>query len=726
MLIHDQRAAAVTEAMARVREIVARRGVTGAMLDEVKTVMIELGSRAELFAWEHFPIPEGATGRLYRLSEDADLRFALYAAAGVMGRAQPPHNHTTWAVIAGIHGDEHNVFYRRSDNRQTPGRGAIEKTGELTVTRGNAVGFMPDDFHTIETRGDRPTLHLHCYGMSLEHLPGRIFFAGSTGGDYAHFPANPNIATPAVEAAELKRMIGEGAELAILDAREEGAFSKRHLLFAVPLPLSRLELRVDALVPRRSTRIVLCDERGEGLAERAALKLLHFGYGNLSILRGGVEAWAAAGHELFSGVHVPSKAFGEFIEHREDTPRLSPAAVKAKLEAGEDLVILDSRPYAEFHKMNIPGGIDCPGAELVHRVHDLVKSPKTLGVVNCAGRTRSIIGAQSLINAGLANPVVALENGTMGWHLAGLELEQGADRVAPPPSAEGLAKARAAAANVGRRFGVETIDEATLARFIAERDARGLYLLDVRSPEEFAAGHIEGSHSAPGGQLVQATDAYIGARNARVVLIDDNGVRATMTASWLIQIGGHEVYILAGGFAGHALVTGAEQPRVLGLDRAKVDMIGAAELKIALDRGAAIVVDLDTSLRYRQAHIPGAWYAIRARLAASLPKIGKAAMLVMTSGDGVLARLAAAETQALTEMQVKALSGGTAAWKAAGLPLATGEERMADDTDDVWYRPYDRKRDDQAAMNAYLTWEIDLPAQIARDGDAKFRVFPKG
>ncbi|MBM3602065.1 MAG: sulfurtransferase [Alphaproteobacteria bacterium] len=726
MSIHDQRAAAVAEAMARVHEIERRHGVTGAMLDEVKAVMIALGNRAELFPWDHFPIPEGSTGRIYRLAEDADLRFALYAAAGVKGRAQPPHDHTTWAVIAGIHGDEHNVFYRRTDNRQTPGRGTIEKTGELTVRRGNAVGFMPNDFHTIESRGGEPTLHLHCYGLSLEHLPGRIFFSSSTGGDYAHFPANPNIATPTVEAAELKRMISDGGELAILDAREEGVFAKRHLLFAVPLPLSRLEMRVDALVPRRSTRIVLCDETGEGLAEKAALKLLHFGYRNLSILRGGVEAWAAAGYELFSGVHVPSKAFGEFIEHREGTPRLSAAAIKAKLDASEDLVILDSRPFSEYRAMNIPDGIDCPGAELVHRVHDMVKSPKTLVVVNCAGRTRSIIGAQSLINAGLPNPVAALENGTMGWHLAGFELERGADRVAPPPSPEGLAQAREAAARVARRFGVTTVDSAALARFMAERDRRSLYLLDVRSPEEYSAGHIEGARSAPGGQLVQATDAYVGTRHARLVLVDDNGVRATMTASWLIQMGGFEVYVLAGGLGGRALVTGAEHPRVLDLDRAVTTTIDAAALKAALDRDEVIVADLESSLRYREAHIPGAWHAIRARLAASLPKLGRAAMLVLTSADGMLARLAAPEAAKLTDMKVVVLAGGTAAWRAAGLPLATGEERMADDTDDVWYRPYDRKRDDQAAMNAYLTWEIDLPAQIARDGDAKFCAFPKG
>ncbi|MGQ0665088.1 MAG: rhodanese-like domain-containing protein [Pseudomonadota bacterium] len=725
MSVHSERAAAVAETIGRIREIEKRKGVTHAGLDEIKALLVALGERSDLFPWDHFPVPPGAVNRIYRLTEDADHRFALYAAAGVAGRSRPPHNHTTWAAITGIYGNEQNVFYRRTDNRRIPGRGTIEKTGELAVRPGNAVAFLPDDFHTVESIGAEPTLHLHCYGLSLEHLPGRIFFGGETGGAYAHFPANPNIGTPIVAAAELKGMIGDGEELAILDVREEGVFSRRHLLFACPMPLSRLELRIEALVARRSTRIVLCGERDAGLAERAARQLMHFGYRDLSILQDGVEGWAEAGYELFSGVNVPSKAFGEFIGRHDDTPLLSPGEVKAKLEAGEDAIILDSRPLGEYRRMNIPGGIDCPGAELVLRVHDLVRSPKTLVVVNCAGRTRSIIGAQSLINAGLPNPVAALENGTMGWHLAGLELEHGARRAAPPPSAAGLSKAIAAAERVAKRFAVVAIDAATLARFQAESDRRSLYLLDVRSPEEYEAGHIEGSRSAPGGQLVQATDSYLATRNARLILVDDNGVRAKMTASWLVQMGGYEVYVLADALVAPALVVGPDRPGGPGLERGEADRIAPSALKAALERGEAAVIDLDTSLEYRAGHIPGAWFAVRARLKTSLVKVGTAKMLVLASPDGVLAGLAVPEARKLTDMPVKVLDGGTAAWKAAGLPIATGEERMADQPDDVWYRPYDRKAGAEGAMKDYLTWEVDLPAHIARDGDAKFRTFPR-
>src|SRR6185437_16993576 len=186
--------------------------------------------------------------------------------------------------------------------------------------------------------------------------------------------------------------------------------------------------------------------------------LMHWGYRNLAVLAGGVKAWRDAGYELFSGVHVPSKAFGEFIEHAAETPRLPAAEVKALMDGGTDMVVLDSRPMDEYHKMSIPGGIDCPGAELVYRFHEVVRSPETLVVVNCAGRTRSIIGAQSLINAGVPNRVVALKNGTMGWHLAGFALAQGETRHVAAPTPESAAKARAAAARFAARCGVAVID----------------------------------------------------------------------------------------------------------------------------------------------------------------------------------------------------------------------------------------------------------------------------
>src|SRR5205807_2159558 len=174
----------------------------------------------------------------------------------------------------------------------------------------------------------------------------------------------------------------------------------------------------------------------EGLAEPASRRLRDLGYENVAILEGGCEGWKRSGGELFSGVNVPSKAFGEFVEHEYETPRIPPGELKGLQASGQKMVILDSRPFNEYHRMNIPGDVDAPV------------------VVNCAGRTRSIIGCQSLRNAGIPNRVVALKDGTMGWELAGFECEHGSTRVAPPPSRAGLEKARAAAQRVADRFGV--------------------------------------------------------------------------------------------------------------------------------------------------------------------------------------------------------------------------------------------------------------------------------
>ena len=178
--VMDQRAAAVAATIAAIRGIEAELGVTPAALDRIRETLISLATRTELFPEASFPIPAGAVGRAYRLAEDPDHHFALYASAGSPGRAAPPHNHTTWAVIAGVSGEEHNVFYRRTDDRSAAGEGRLERTHELTIVRGNACTLMPDDFHTIETRGPRSGLHLHMYGISLEHLSGRITFAAET------------------------------------------------------------------------------------------------------------------------------------------------------------------------------------------------------------------------------------------------------------------------------------------------------------------------------------------------------------------------------------------------------------------------------------------------------------------------------------------------------------------------------------------------------------------
>ena len=520
-----------------------------------------------------------------------------------------------------------------------------------------------------------------------------------------------------VNAYELRQMILGDDELALLDAREVGTFHDSHIFYAGCCPLSRLERLAPRLVPRHSAPVVVCDA-GAGEAERAADRLRHFGYSDVSVLEGGIDAWAAAGFTLVSGVNVPSKAFGEVVEHELGTPAVSAEELHAMLAAGDDVVILDSRPTPEFTNFSIPGGICCPGAELAYRVHDAVPSPDTTIVVNCAGRTRSIIGAQSIINAGVPNRVVSLRDGTMAWHLAGLALAKGETQHAARPSAVGLEKARASAARVAERFNVRTIDRATLDRWRAKAGGRSLFVFDVRSREEYEAGHLPDARWIAGGQLVQTTDEEVGTLRSRIVLVDDDGVRATMTASWLVQMGWRDAVVLEGGIEGHALETGMPVPPVLGPEDARVEDITSEALAAALARDEAEVVDVSLSRIYRSGHIPGARHAVRARLVRNLAGWPRDRLLVVTAGDEALARLAAADIAEALDAPVRCLGGGNGGWTAAGYPLTTADPVFLDEPDDVRVRVNEAEGGMEKAMNDYLAWEIGLVDDVARDGTA--------
>lgn len=530
--------------------------------------------------------------------------------------------------------------------------------------------------------------------------------------------ARPGTITP----QELRGRLNDGGEIAIVDAREEGSFHERHLLMASCLPLSRLELIAPALLPRRNAPVVVCDDEGSGggLAERAAARLVAGGWSDVSVLAGGVSSWEGAGFPVYSGVHVPSKAFAEVVEHEYGTPWISAEELAGRQRQGGDMVIFDSRSYEEYHSNSIPGAISVPGAELVYRFHELVPSPDTFVVVNCGGRTRSIIGAQALIDAGVPNRVVSLKDGTMAWHLAGLGVASGATARAPEVSVEGVAAARARADAVARRYGVPAIDRATLAQWRREADRRTLYVLDVRDPAEYRAGHLPGSLMAPGGQLVQETDSWLGIWGSRVVLVDDTGVRARITASWLRRMGWDAV-VLDHALDGVALETGTPSVDTGMFPLAGPEPAAISPGELQANR-SAVVVDLALSRRYREGHIPGAWYAIRARVSQALGKLPISGDLVLTSEDGVIARFAAGEISA--RRPVKVLAGGNRAWSSQNLPLETGMERLADEPDDVALSARDRPAERERYMREYLAWEIELVNQIARDADCRFRLAP--
>ncbi|RJE89102.1 rhodanese-like domain-containing protein [Paracoccus onubensis] len=502
-------------------------------------------------------------------------------------------------------------------------------------------------------------------------------------------------------------------EIALIDVREEYPYSRGHAFFALSVPLSEIETRLPALIPRLAAPVAVIDN-GEGYAEPAAARIEALGYEDVAIVDGGLAAYAELG-EIYIDVNVPSKAFGELVETIRHTPSLPAEEVKRILETEKDIVVLDVRRFEEFNTMSIPGGQSAPGGELVYRVNDLVASDDTTVIVNCAGRTRSIIGTQSLINSGLKNPVYALRNGTIGWTLAGQELAHGRTERARAPSAAGHDVARRQARQWAAHVGVPEIPAATLLSYRAEAESRTLYQFDVRTPEEYAEGHPAGFASAPGGQLVQATDEWVGVRGARIVLYDSDGVRARMTASWLHQMG-WDVSVLAEGET-----PPATDDRPVVPDWSPV--LAAGDLVTAdTDLTDAVFADLARYAVYSRGHVPGAWYISGNELARDLARLPGTGPIILTSPDGNKAAANLAAARAVTSRPVRVLKGGTAAWKAQGYPFET-EARHASDPIDAYTRPYEGTDSPKENMRAYIEWELQLNAQMANDGGiSRFRV----
>jgi rhodanese-related sulfurtransferase len=347
-----------------------------------------------------------------------------------------------------------------------------------------------------------------------------------------------------VTPADIRRALLLREEIALLDLRFEAAFATGHPLFAANMAVDRIAIEAAVRLPRKDVAVVLFDD-GEGVVAAGAERLAALGYSNVRVLDGGLKSWRAAGYEVFEDVNSYSKAFGELVEARRHTPSFSADEVAKLIADNANIAILDVRRFDEYATMNIPGSVSVPGAELVLRAGQAAPDPDTTIIVNCAGRTRSIIGTQSLINAGVPNKVRALRNGTIGWTLARHSLNHGANRRGAIGSFEG---GPANARDVAYRAGVRHIGANEMSALIAET-SRTLYRFDVRDAEDYAAGHLPGFRHYPGGQLVQETDMAAPVRGARILLTDDRGVRADMTASWLAQMG-WEVYVLEGGYGG--------------------------------------------------------------------------------------------------------------------------------------------------------------------------------
>jgi rhodanese-related sulfurtransferase len=519
--------------------------------------------------------------------------------------------------------------------------------------------------------------------------------------------------------ASRARHAGRAREIALLDVRPERDHAGGHPLFAASLPFDRLELEILDRVPQLGTPIVVCDG-GEGLAALAQRQLTSLGYADVAVLEGGVDGWAAHGYELFKDVNAPSKAFGELVAERLKVPFIAPAQLHKLIAEGGDVAVADVRRLEEYTTMSIPRARSAPGAEIILSAGELAPDPATLLVVNCAGRTRSIIGAQSLRSVGVANNVMALENGTIGWKLAGLDLETGASQRAPVPvtrSPEVGAPARLLADRAG--VGRTTLKALGTGPDAHESAGRCQYRFDVRDGPEYVAGHPPGFRWAPGGQLVQETDVYAPVRGARVALFDDGDrARANVTASWLAQMG-WDVAVVDDD--PERAETGPWQPRLPPIP--EVPTVTAGDCHRFLEGGSALVVEVGALPAYLAGHIPGSAWARRGDLALDAEALlgGHAQMVVLVSECPGPAQLAAATLPAPWAGRAVVLEGGKAAWREAGLPLEPGPGDQLS-APDAYRRPYEGTAVDHATMQAYIDWELGLVAQLERDATHGFFV----
>ena len=340
-----------------------------------------------------------------------------------------------------------------------------------------------------------------------------------------------------VEAKTVKNWISDNKELAFIDLRELAQHTAGHPLFSISIPFSEFEINVEKLLPNKIVRIVLFDNN-DGISEIIYALAKSLRYTNIFILKNGVDGWEKSNFHLFEGINVPSKSFGELVEQKFNTPSITASQLSQKQKEKKDIIILDGRPFDEYNKMSIPGSVCCPNAEIPFRISEIIKSSNTEIIINCAGRTRSIIGAQTLINFGIKNKVFALENGTQGWFLANLKLDHGKTKFLDnAPKNEKINELRDRILNLLENK-VEIIDFNQAQKLINDKNITS-YVFDVRTYSN-QKNKLSKLRNVPGGQLVQATDKYIGVLKSHVIVFDDGDlVRAGMTALWLKKMNYH-------------------------------------------------------------------------------------------------------------------------------------------------------------------------------------------
>ena len=524
-----------------------------------------------------------------------------------------------------------------------------------------------------------------------------------------------------ISCADLADLFNGNAPFALIDVREAGEYNSSHIPGSSLIPRRDLEFLMADSVPFRGTEIIVCDDDGRR-AKLAAGTLARLGYTGVSALEGGMNRWVTEKRPTEWGVNVPSKDFGEKVQVQHGVPEIDAVELKNRMDGGEKMIILDTRTPEEFRRFCIPGGRSVPNGELGLRITDIVEQTDddTTVIINCAGRTRSIIGARLLQRMGVEN-VVGLENGTAGWELAGYELETGAgaDRaILPQPTEAGRAAAEEFADRLAEQDGVRYIDVPTLREIAARSGGESVYFIDVRTEQEYNEGHIPGFRWFPGGQAVQRSDEVAVVHNAPVVFCCDGRTRAALTASWYRQMGFDEVYALCGGTnawvqAGNPLESAAPDSEPLGLAEARerVGILSPEEAERASD---AILIHVGLSAEFAQGHVPGSSWVPRSWLELRIQDVApdKPAPLIVTcsGSDSRQAIFAAATLLDLGYTDVSALDGGMSAWQESGRAVERGLTGVMYPPSDMVASGPDRNFADK--IN-YLRWEEELGHKYA-------------
>jgi rhodanese-related sulfurtransferase len=499
---------------------------------------------------------------------------------------------------------------------------------------------------------------------------------------------------------------------AVFDVRERGEFNDSQIAGATSLPRSQIEFRIAELVPDPKILIVVYDEN-EGRAPLAARTLAELGYENVSILEGGLPAWREHGFPTVSGVNVPSKAFGERVHHESAVPEITPEELRRLQEQSADLLIFDVRTPEEYDRFCIPGGNNIPGGDLILWAEALKKKPESTIVINCAGRTRSIIGTASLMRMGLRN-VRALKNGTMGWVLAGLELERMPKRAGATAPSESCEQARELALQFAAEQKLGWIE----ARELIDSSGKtggSTYIIDVRSESEFESGHIPGSLSVPGGQAVQRADDFVAVRNARIVFVSGQSARAVMAAYWYRQMGFRNVKVLRGGLDawradGGSVAAGPLKHEPLGFEEARgmARNLAPAAINALGESLAATILHVGSSADFAAAHLPGSRWISRGWLELKLPSLvnDRTRPMMLSCADGRSSTLAARTLREMAYQEVFVLDGGIENWTRTGYSTMDGLDSCLVEPNDVVLSP--SIKGDKEAMRRYLEWETKL------------------